>query len=248
MLRLICNLTPSFPADGLALEETLFETVFNCENETLRFWVNDRAVIVGRSQSVKAEVDQERATKLGIPILRRLSGGGTVYHYPGNLNISLYLSDSRFLGGVKETFSRLGKAIASSLADLKIGILVRENNLFIGEKKLAGAAQARRGKSLLYHTTLLVKPANIPMETLLLALRKGYHPLRVPSTPHQTTSIAEASCQAIPLENLIQRIAAGFSQFLKRPLHEGGLTEKETERARELAAEKYRSDRWNLYH
>lgn len=248
MLRLIRNLAPSFPADGLALEETLFEAAFNREKETLRFWVNDRAVIVGRSQSVKAEVDKKQATKLGIPILRRLSGGGTVYHYPGNLNISLYLSDSRFLGGVKETFSRLGEAIASSLADLKIGILARENNLFIDEKKLAGAAQARRGKSLLYHTTLLVKPANIPMETLLLALRKGYHPLRVPSTPHQTTTIAEASHQALPLEDLVQRIAAGLSRFLKRPLHEGGLTEKETRRARELAAKKYRSDRWNLYH
>jgi lipoate-protein ligase A len=248
MLRLIRDLAPSFPADGLALEETLFEAAFSCEKETLRFWVNDRAVIVGRSQSVKAEVDKKQATKLGIPILRRLSGGGTVYHYPGNLNVSLYLSDSRFLGGVKETFSLLGEAIASSLADLKIGILVRKNNLFIDEKKLAGAAQARRGKSLLYHTTLLVKPANVPMETLLLALRKGYHPLRVPSTPHQTTTIAEASRQVLPLEDLVQRIAAGLSQFLKHSLHEGGLTKKETRRARELAAKKYRSDRWNMCH
>ncbi|HHE51816.1 MAG TPA: lipoate--protein ligase family protein, partial [Candidatus Acetothermia bacterium] len=66
MLRLIVDLDPADPAFGLALEEVLLEST-RSGADTLRFWVNDRCVIVGRSQAVECEVDLSRLGELHIP-------------------------------------------------------------------------------------------------------------------------------------------------------------------------------------
>ena len=116
MLRLIADLNPIDPAFGLALEEALLESVKNGGDDILRLWVNDRSVIIGRSQSAKNEVDLDFLRSQSIPVLRRLSGGGTVYHYQGNLNMSLFLKDGRNLGTLKETYATMGQAIVDALS------------------------------------------------------------------------------------------------------------------------------------
>lgn len=247
MIRLIVNLTPQPPAEGLAVEEAIFEGVRGGGQDTLRVWVNERAVVVGRSQAVAAEVDLKCARKLGIPILRRLSGGGTVYHYPGNLNISLYLSDGRTLGGVEEAFGYVGGSIARGLASLGIAVRVRKNNLFIDDKKIAGAAQARRGNALLYHTTLLTEPDTIPMNALLLAMCKGYKPAGAPSHPYPTTTLGQVCESKLAPEMIAQALAEEIALPLKRALRRGTLIKDERTRARELTEEKYGNDQWNLY-
>jgi len=245
MIRLISDLAPCVPAYGLALEEAVFEAVRNGCDDTLRLWVNRRAVIIGRSQSAAAEVNLEEAEKLAIPVLRRISGGGTVYHYPGNLNVSLMLRDGRSLGGVKQTFRFCGEAIASSLGRLRCTITVRENSLFVGGEKIAGAAQARRGNALLYHTTLLVEPDETPMEQLLRAAHENYRPIGVPSRPHPTTTIAEATGQILSLEEIGQRIVVELCRLLHRSTCEGSLDVDERKCAQKLATEKYESVEWN---
>jgi len=245
MIRLLADFSPCVPAYGLALEEAVFEAVRNGCNDTLRLWVNGRAVIIGRSQSAAAEVDQSQAKTLGVPILRRLSGGGTVYHYQGNLNVSLMLRDGRSLGGVKQTFRSCGESIARSLGKLGFTITVRENSLFVGEKKIAGAAQARRGNALLYHSTLLVKPDTIAMECLLRAVNRNYRPIGVPSRPHPTTTIAEATGQNLSLEEIGRGIVVEFCRLLHSPVNAGSLDVDEQKCAQKLATEKYGSVEWN---
>jgi len=245
MIRLISDLAPCVPAYGLALEEALFEAVRNGGNDTLRLWVNERAVIIGRSQSAAAEVNLEEAEKLAIPVLRRISGGGTVYQYPGNLNVSLMLRDGRPLGGVKQAFRSCGEAIARSLGELGCTITVRENSLSVGEKKIAGAAQARRGNALLYHSTLLVKPDTIPMECLLRAANRNYRPIAVPSRPNPTTTIAEAAGQDLSLEEIGRGIVVEFCRLLHSSADVGSLDVDERKCAQKLATEKYGSVEWN---
>jgi len=245
MIRLLADFSPHPPAYGLALEEAIFDAVRNGSRDTLRLWVNERAVIIGRSQSIAAEIDLAQARSLAIPVLRRISGGGTVYHYPGNLNVSLTLGDGRSLGRVGQTFRACGEALARGLGELASAITVRENSLFVGDKKIAGAAQARRGDALLYHSTLLVKPDTIPMERLLCALNRDYRPIGVASRPHPTTTLAEASDQNLSLEEIGPRITAAFCRLLCRPAAAGSLTDDENKRAERLAAEKYGSVEWN---
>ena len=244
MIRVIRNLSPSDPVLGISLEEALLETAKKEGSDTLRLWVNDRAVVIGRSQVAEDEVDLYLAHRLRVPVIRRISGGGAVYHYPGNLNISLYLSDGRRLGGVRDTFQQMGETIAISLQKHEINVEPVGSSLMLNGRKIGGAAQARRGTALLYHTTLLVHPTSIAMEQLLCALRPDYHTRGVPSHPHPTASIHEIIGREIPLGEFAQTIEAEVTSFLGRKPVRGEVGENEARRAQELT-QKNRAYQWN---
>jgi lipoate-protein ligase A len=247
MIRQIVNLTPGLPPQQLALEEALLESAQLRGQDTLRIWINDRAIVIGRSQSAALETDLNRARDLKIPVIRRISGGGTVYHYPGNLNISLYLSDGRWLGGVEEVFSQLGEVFAASLSHLGIKPRLKKNGLFIGKKKVAGAAQARRGNSLAYHSTLLLEPSDGLMSELLSAMQPDYTPSIVPSQPHPTTTLTESIPGTLHPEVVIQAISRELAGRLTRSLVPGKLRSEEINRSMELTRLKYGSPNWNQY-
>ena len=245
MLRLILDLDPTDPAFGLALEEALLESVKNGGDDILRLWVNDRSVIIGRSQSAKNEVDLDFLRSQSIPVLRRLSGGGTVYHYQGNLNMSLFLKDGRNLGTLKETYATIGRAIVDALSRVGIDAIVEGSVILVNRKKIAGAAQVRHGKSLLYHTTLLIYPSAIPMEDLLLAMQDPYKPAFVASNPRPVASLSQVSL-GVTLENLVRTLSGAIAQLLGQDVQEGKYTKEELEHASQLESEKYRRDEWNL--
>jgi len=244
-MRLLIDLAPGDPRRGLAIDEALLESVRGRGEDAVRLWVNDRAVIVGRSQLVLNEVDVGFSTHNRIAVLRRISGGGAVYHYPGNLNLSIVLGDGRRLGSVGETFRFLGRAIASCLADVCPTISARENNLLVGEAKVGGAAQARRGDAILYHTTLLVGPVDVPMDGVLLAMRPGYCPQQVASRPRQTVSLGEATGSEVSMERLAKILAQAVSNAVARSLTEARLGDEEARRVGWLVEHKYGDPQWN---
>jgi len=245
MIRLIRDLEPSDPASGLALDEALLESVRAGGADTVRLWVNGRAIVIGRSQEIEAEVDLDEAERLAIPVIRRISGGGAVYHHSGNLNVSLYLGDSRLIGGVEEAFRLIGRAIAAGLSELGIEAEPDGNRLICVDKKVGGAAQARRGSALLYHTTLIIRPDPIPMERLLCALRPGYSSPAVPSHPFPTASLSEIIGKALDLSEVGDAAEAGIASLLGEETIPGELSASESARAGKLAVEKYRTDRWS---
>ncbi|HDL85181.1 MAG TPA: lipoate--protein ligase family protein [Candidatus Acetothermia bacterium] len=247
MLRLIVDLNPADPALGLALDEALLESAKNMAADTLRLWVNDHSVIIGRSQSVACEVDLPHLRKLHIPVIRRISGGGAVYHYPGNLNMSLYLKNGRTLGSVSEVYATIGEAIATALSKHSIDARVEGNIITVGGEKIAGTAQARRGGSLLYHMSLLVFPSQVPIESLLFAMQGSYEPTRVASHPRPVTSLSEVS-PGLKMESLVQTLSDEMAGALEKKLQLGTYTGEEMERATQLRTQKYRRDEWNLSH
>ncbi len=244
-MRLLIDLEPADPRRGLATDEALIESVRAGTPDALRLWVNDRSVIVGRSQAVGDEVDGAFAARNGIPILRRISGGGTVYHYPGNLNLSVVLRDGRAIGSVGEVFRFFGQTIAVALADVSPAVSFEENDLLLGAAKLGGAAQARRGDALLYHTTVLVRPGDVPMERILLAMRTGYRAAHVASRPRRTTSLGEGAGRDISIGFVAELLIPALSGALGTPLDPAGLEEDEIVRVDRLAKTKYNDPRWN---
>ncbi len=244
-MRLLIELDPVDPRVGLATDEVLLEAARTDGRETLRLWVNDRAAIVGRSQSIVDEVDARFAERQRIPILRRISGGGTVYHYPKNLNVSVALRDGRRFGSVPDAFRFFGRTISKALAIDCSTISFDQNDLLIGGAKVGGAAQARRGAALLYHTTLLIGPIDIRLDRLLLALRGGYHPRHVPSRPRATISLTEAIGHDVPIERIVEAIVPALSEALDVEVLPSRLVEDETRRVEELVFDKYGVPEWN---
>lgn len=228
------------PALNLAMEEYCFRHFGPGEDYAL-FYVNSPSVIVGRHQDAVAEVDQTFARKHDISVLRRLSGGGAVFHDTGNLNYS-------FITDFDEDKLAKMKVVVRPILDTlhHLGIPVKptpKNDLFVGGKKISGAAQFTNTRRLLSHGTLLVE-ANLDL------LRRALSPDHASVFPRAVRSIAS------PVANL--------SDFINPPLDVWKLEEALLQRYRSsvddwgevslspqdwleidaLAEKKYRSDSW----
>lgn len=166
------------PGLELVAEEITFDPGENLERErhnwkslpfpAARVWKNNPCVVLGRFLSAEEEVYTARAAALGIPILRRPSGGGAVFHDPGNINYSLYLPYSGMSLRIGESLRLLSYPVARLLDSLDIPWeWVPPNNICVNGKKISGSAQARGKGRLLHHGTLLVSCDLDMMRSLL---------------------------------------------------------------------------------
>lgn len=145
-------LTVSFltPEENLAFEEYFFD---HFEEDTLRLWINPASVVVGKHQNAMAEANVRFCVENNIPVIRRISGGGTVYHDLGNINFSFFrrmpedklIDYHRNLDIVHALLNQLGFPVHIS----------PRHDLFLNDFKISGNAQhVKRGKSL-HHGTIL---------------------------------------------------------------------------------------------
>lgn len=149
------------PACYLAAEEALLDQCEESgEGEMLLFWESTAwFVVLGYANKVAAEVDVEACDSLGIPILRRCSGGGTVLQGPGCLNYSLILRiESRpELQSISGT-NRFVMGRQREIVESALGQPVRvqgHTDLTLGDRKFSGNAQRRKRSCLLFHGSIL---------------------------------------------------------------------------------------------
>lgn len=153
---------------ALIAEEQTFEPALNLARDAAylqetgaakaRVWRNDRCVVLGRFLRSEEEVRLDKAEEMGIPVLKRISGGGAVYQDLGNINYSLYLdAESLPARGVRESLRELSYPVTSLLESLGISWdWVPPNNVYVAGRKISGSAQAHRRGRILHHGTLLV--------------------------------------------------------------------------------------------
>ena len=140
------------PYFNLALEEYVIKEMDPGQDYFI-LWQNSPAVIVGKSQNTIEEIDQAYVEKHGIYVVRRLSGGGAVYHDLGNLNFT-FITDNT--GEVMENFKRFTEPVIQALASLGVKAEFNSrNDLTIDGKKFSGNAQYYYQKRILHHGTLL---------------------------------------------------------------------------------------------
>lgn len=138
------------PYFNLAAEEYLLDTE---PNEVFMLWRNEKAVILGRNQNAYAEINRPVAEERGIAVVRRLTGGGAVFHDLGNLNFTFIvpreacpeLDFARFLMPVAEALRNLGVPAEIS----------GRNDLTADGRKISGNAQCVRNGKVMHHGTLL---------------------------------------------------------------------------------------------
>ena len=139
------------PAFNLATEEYLFS---NRTDDILFLYVNEPCVVVGRNQDVLLEVNVDFCTTHKIPVFKRMSGGGTVYHDKGNLN---YCFISNRVPGESPLDTPFLKPIVTVLADLQVEVLIgKRKDLWLpGGHKISGTASHVGKTRILHHGTLL---------------------------------------------------------------------------------------------
>lgn len=163
-------------------EEATFDPVENLRRESLymrrvdypslRVWRNSDCVVLGRFLKAGEEVHLDRAAPLHIPVLKRPSGGGAVFHDLGNINYSLYLREEALPGfDVEMSLRELSFPVINVLNELGVPWeWVPPNSICVGGKKVSGSAQARSRGRILHHGTLLVET---DLDRLRYLLKEG---------------------------------------------------------------------------
>ncbi len=139
------------PAWNLAFEEVVLES--RRDDPYLILWQNDNTIVVGQNQNTEEEINRDFVEEHGIHVVRRMTGGGAVYHDMGNLNYS-FIDDAGELQDI--SYERFTNAVVSALKDLGLDACASgRNDILVNGYKVSGTAQRLCGGRILYHGTLL---------------------------------------------------------------------------------------------
>lgn len=140
------------PAYNIALEAYAFKELRD-EDEIFILWINEPAIIIGKHQNTIEEINKEYIDEHGIHVVRRLSGGGAVYHDLNNLNYTI-ISNKADEGAFD--FKTFSQPVIETLADLGVTAeFTGRNDLEIDGKKFCGNAQAYSNGRMMHHGCLL---------------------------------------------------------------------------------------------
>lgn len=140
------------PRINLAVEEYVLNYLDPSEDYAI-LWQNEPSVIIGRNQNTIAEVNAPFVKEHGIHVVRRLSGGGAVYHDFGNLNFTFIVNSDK---SVVSNFEHFTKPVVQALASLGVKAeFSGRNDITIDGKKFSGNAQYWSKNRLLHHGTIL---------------------------------------------------------------------------------------------
>lgn len=148
-------LRPTSPTYNLALEEAIYRTCdINTLTSHLFVWMNYPSIIAGRLSKDGLDYSCTHASKMGIPVYRRFTGGGAVYHDNGVLSITI-------IGRRVSTLTQIYKIGAGLITALlgELGVEARianEGDIVVGECKVSGSAAHLSKDRFLYHATLIV--------------------------------------------------------------------------------------------
>lgn len=144
------DLMTTDPAFNLAAEEYVFEKLPR-DAMYVMLWQNDNAIIVGKHQNTLAQINEAFVREKGIKVVRRLSGGGAVYHDMGNLNYTIIADGDGDLD-----FGRFCRIVLAALARVGVkGELNGRNDMTIDGKKFSGNAQYAKQGRVMHHGTIL---------------------------------------------------------------------------------------------
>ncbi len=247
---------------NMALDEAILRArVAGSVPDTLRFYRwKPSAVSIGRFQKLENEVNLENCKKLGVEVVRRISGGGTVYHDAEDEVTYSVIASTESLGttDVAEVYSKIYAAINHALrlmgivADYNVGDLKNCPNLTVNGKKISGSAQANKSGIVLQHGTLLLN-VDLPKMFTVLRVPWANSCMQVVNVAkNKITSVHNELGHAMTPETAINAIAHGFAVALQMQVVENvqslqdGLTPEERELAEKLYREKYATDEWNF--
>jgi lipoate-protein ligase A len=225
---------------NLAAEEYVFR---HFHERCFMLWCNEPAVVVGRHQNALAEINFEYVRRHGIKVVRRLSGGGAVYHDEGNLNFSFI---ERQDAHRPVDFNGFAAPIIAVLQENGIETrLGKRNELLVNGVKISGTAKHVSSEKILYHGTLLFS-GHLTALTEALRVQPGkFGDKAIPSVRSQVANIKDALSRP---ENVEQFRASVFACMMRQLPHarEYGYSASDLAAIRQLRDEKYATWEWNF--
>lgn len=221
---------------------------------TLRFYRWQPSVVsIGKNQNPENEIYLDACKKLGIDVVRRISGGGTVYHdFEGEVTYSVTAKTADLgTNDITSVYVQIYEAITDALrllgvpADFSSGDAKNCPNLTVNGKKISGSSQIVTRGVVLQHGTVLVK-VDLPKMFTLLKLKNASCTQAADIAQRKITSIQNELGHQVMPETVANALAQGFKAILKIQLEPGELTPFEMELAGKLYKEKYITNVWNF--
>lgn len=225
------------PYFNMACEEYFIN---NSDKEIFMLWRNSPAVIIGRNQNAYAEINREYTEKHNIPVVRRLSGGGAVFHDLGNVNFTHIISD-KDCGALD--FPRFMNPVIEALGELGVNAVISgRNDITVDNKKISGNAQCVMNSRIMHHGTLLFSADLSGLTSALNAAPEKTESKGIKSIRSRVSNICEFLKRPMDVLEFRDHIYNYFSGERR------GLSEDEIEKITLLRNEKYSKWEWNFGH
>lgn len=205
------------------------------------------AVSIGYFQSLAEEVDLEVCTELGVDVVRRITGGGAVFH-DDEVTYSAVVPEKweSIPDSIPESYEYLCRGIISGLKNLGIIASFQGLNDIAAEgRKISGNAQTRRKEVVLQHGTILISVDPEKMFSLLKVPSEKIRKKMIKSAKERVTSISDILAQQASYEATVAALAEGFEEALGIEFERTELTDDELTKAERIAEEKYGAEDWN---
>ncbi|WP_313800582.1 lipoate--protein ligase [Cytobacillus sp.] len=229
------------PRINLAIEEYALKNLDI--NETyLLFYINEPSIIIGKNQNTIEEINTEYVEGNGIHVVRRLSGGGAVYHDLGNLNFSFITKDD---GESFHNFRKFTEPVVDALRKLGVNAeLSGRNDLTVEGRKVSGNAQFSTKGRMFSHGTLMLDSEIDSVVSALKVKKDKIESKGIKSIRSRVANISEFLTKKITIEEfrslLLESIFGGKDQ-----IEEYVLTDEDWKKIHQLSEERYQNWDWN---
>ncbi len=230
------------PAFNLATEEFLLK---NKSEDCFYLYINNPSIIVGKYQNSLAEINVDYVKENKIDVIRRMTGGGAVFHDPGNLNFTFIMKE---LQDKTVDFSKYIKPILDVLQSLGVDARFEgRNDMTIKGKKFSGNAKCYLKDKVLQHGTLLFNSTLPDLSQALKLNPLKYRDKAVKSISSRVTNISEHLESNVTLEEFEGLIINHVRNlYTDSELYE--LTDSDVAAINKLVDEKYGTWNWNFGH
>jgi lipoate-protein ligase A len=228
------------PFFNIAAEEFLLK---NRQEDLLMLWQSTPSVVVGKHQNVVAEVNLDYVAQHHIPVIRRLSGGGTVFHDLGNINLSVITTVEK--GENLIDFRKFTKPVIDFLQQFGLtAVFQGKNNLTIHGKKFSGNSAHIQKNRVLHHGTMLYKTDLKKLDKIIRYQNNHISDKAVKSVRATVENISAHLPNPPATEVFMQKLASFLKKYYAIT-NESDLTPAEQQAIARLAKEKYKSRQWN---
>lgn len=239
-MKFIDNQGITDPRINLAIEEYALKQL-PASDDYLLFYINEPSIIIGKNQNTIEEINADYVAEHGIHVVRRLSGGGAVYHDLGNLNFSFITNDD---GQSFHNFRKFTEPVVQALKQLGVEAeLTGRNDIQVGDRKISGNAQYQTKGRMFSHGTLLF---DSEMEHVVSALKVNADKIKskgIKSIRSRVANITEFLDRPMTIEEF--KLAILHSIFGGGEVEAYKLTEEDWANIHELSRTRYQSWDWN---
>lgn len=214
------------------------EEYFLCEKgeDFFLLWRNEPCIVIGRNQNAADEINGDYVCSRSLPVVRRITGGGAVYHDRGNLNFSFIING-------EADRVELCRPVIDVLHSIGIEAEISgRNDILVGGRKISGTAMCSRGGRALFHGTLLI---NADLEAMSEALKPDENKLighGVKSVRNRVANLSEHTKKEVS-PDIIGAMLAGYMTERGGEIY--NLSESDIKAIEKLRDSKYSTDEWN---